>query len=107
MSESEALSAALSDRTELVHIVRSDVKTTTWGQYKDAVARPGEQIVTGVPDGEVVRVVAVSGVVEPEFAHGLTFPWATFVYDANTGAPLGVHAEPTGTWPPFFANLGQ
>lgn len=107
LSAQDAMSLVMSDKAEVRAVVKSAVTSTTWGKYRAAVTHPGEAIMVGLPDNEPIQVVAVSGTITPGLAGGESFPWATFVYDATTGAPLGEHAGPSGTWPPFFSSLAQ
>lgn len=105
LSAHGAVSLVMSDKAEVRAVVKLAVTSTTLGKYRAAVTHPGEAIMVGLPDNEPILVVAVSGTITPELAGGESFPWATFVYDANTAAPLGERAGPSGTWPPFFASV--
>ena len=64
--------------------------------------------VAGPPSSEEVWLVALSGSICCEFGSSTPSPWAVYVYDATTGAPLSVLYGPpasSGAWPPGFASI--
>jgi hypothetical protein len=77
---------------------RISAKLTTWETYESASGSGqfGTGPTTGFSPNEQVWLVAVSGKIRPEHAHGLVFPWAVFIYDSASGEPLSLHAKPDG-----------
>ena len=103
MSRAGALSTVAGPSGIVLSNTRSGAKLTTWETYM--AASGGEKTWVGHNPNQQVWLVAVSGSIKPEFAHGQVFPWAVFVYDAGTGFPLATHAGPNGSWPSYFDSI--
>jgi hypothetical protein len=86
---------------EVLRVDFADAKLVRWSDF-EAIAHSGS---TGVDD-RPVWVVAVSGEVKPQFAHGDTFASATFVVDAKTNDVLAETASSI-PWPGDFALLRE
>jgi hypothetical protein len=106
MTRSQAEAAPFSLKAEVHRADRTQAKLTTWGAFQSASGPSGQSgpaASSGFTTGEKVWVVAVAGDISPAFSSTANnFPWAVFIYDANTGAPMSMQAGPSGTWPPYF-----
>jgi len=99
----DALSMVASDCAELRTITHMRSKLASWGAVR---AAGGADQVTGTTDSQLVWVVAVSGEIEPAFAHGAVFGWGTEFVSATTGGVLSLAAG-HGPWPPYFDGLAD
>lgn len=82
-------------------VTRIQAKLMTRGEFERTQLNGGS---AGVDRTLWVWVVAVAGQVKPQFGHGITFPSATYVVDANTGSIVGLTAD-NESWPAYFDSL--
>jgi hypothetical protein len=105
LTRDRAVSLTAGQAGVVLRSTRINAKLTTWGAYQ-AVALPnGSGPTTGFSSDQQIWLVAVAGTIKPGYGHGISFPWAVFIYDAATGFPLGINTGPNGSWPPYFDSL--
>ncbi len=109
-----AVAAAAIDRQTLLQKVqawslinkrvdRIDAKLVLWSEY---LAGANQAVDVGTDPNQLVWIVAVSGLVQPDTAHGQQFTWAVYAFDAATGRTRSTNAGRDATrWPPYFDGL--
>ena len=89
------------------HIVRVAAKLTTYGAWHATLEDQLSGPPSPPPVGMLIWVVALSGVIHPEFGNGLVAAWEEVVVDARTGDAFEVGANRAPDWPPGFDSIND
>ena len=87
------------------HIVRVAAKLSTYGAWHSTLEDQLSGVTNSPPPVTRIWVVALSGVIHPEFGNGMVAAWEEVVVDARTGDAFEDRANTAPDWPPGFDSI--